>query len=280
MSGSNIQYNPTEMFKEWIQKSGKAQADFMKTFGSMMGQHKPEGFEPVEALKELMSRGSKAQSDFVENLESMQSKAIDSAFKLAQTMPQFVSWGAFKTSVGSNGRISIPEAERDALGLKEGDLVQVVIIPIEKKIKKRGGEMMSKTTPETKEIYATYKQNVDKFFDDIEKAAPQYLQSITNLQQEYTSAWRNAIESAISQQQEFATKAGINTNVPAAVIKAVNDGTEEMIKARAVQNKVVLAVIDAAKQNIKTFNENAKAFAGLNENLYQSWISAWIPTRN
>ena len=140
--------------------------------------------------------------------------------------------------------------------------------------------MMSKTTPETKEIYATYKQNVDRFFDDIEKAEPQYLQSITNLQQEYISAWRNAIESAISQQQEFATKAGINTNVPAAVIKAVNDGTEEMIKARAVQNKVVLAVIDAAKQNIKTFNENAKAFVGLNENLYQSWISAWIPTRN
>ncbi len=136
MCGNNIQYNPTEMFKEWIQKSGKAQADFMKTFGSMMGQYKPEGFEPVEALKDLISHGSKAQSDFVENLGSVQYKAIDNAFKLAQTMPQFVSWGAFKTSVGSNGRISIPEAERDALGLKEGDLVQVVVIPIEKKIKK------------------------------------------------------------------------------------------------------------------------------------------------
>ena len=138
MTGTNIQYDPTEMFKEWIQKSGKAQADFMKTFGSMMNQHKPESFEPVDTLKDLISKGSKAQSDFVENLGSMQSKAMDSAFKLAQTMPQFVSWGAFKTSVGSNGRISIPEAERDALGLKEGDLVQVVIIPIEKKIKKRG----------------------------------------------------------------------------------------------------------------------------------------------
>ena len=122
--------------------------------------------------------------------------------------------------------------------------------------------MMSKTTPEPKEIYATYKQNVAKYFDDIEKAAPQYLQSITNLQQEYTSAWRNAIESAISLQQEFATKAGINTNMPATVIKAVNDVTEEMIKARTVQNKVVLAAIDATKQNIKTFNENAKAFVG------------------
>lgn len=138
MSGNNIQYNPTEMFKEWIQKGGKAQADFMKTFGSMMSQYRPESFEPVEALKEMINKGSKAQSDFVENLGSVQSKAIDNAFKLAQTMPQFVSWGAFKTSVGSNGRISIPEAERDALGLKEGDLVQVVIIPIEKKIKKRG----------------------------------------------------------------------------------------------------------------------------------------------
>ena len=138
MTGTNIQYDPTEMFKEWIQKSGKAQADFMKTFGSMMNQHKPESFEPVDTLKDLISKGSKAQSEFVENLGSMQSKAMDSAFKLAQTMPQFVSWGAFKTSIGSNGRISIPEAERDALGLKEGDLVQVVIIPIEKKIKKRG----------------------------------------------------------------------------------------------------------------------------------------------
>ena len=138
MTGSNIQYDPTEMFKEWIQKSGKAQADFMKTFGSMMSQQKSESFEPVDTLKDLISKGSKAQSEFVENLGSMQSKAMDSAFKLAQTMPQFVSWGAFKTSVGSNGRISIPEAERDALGLKEGDLVQVVIIPIEKKIKKRG----------------------------------------------------------------------------------------------------------------------------------------------
>ena len=138
MIGNNTQYDPTEMFREWIQKSGKAQADFMKTFGSMMGQYKQDGFEPVDALKDLINKGSKAQSDFVENLGGMQSKALDNAFKLAQTMPQFVSWGAFKTSVGSNGRISIPEAERDALGLKEGDLVQVVIIPIEKKIKKRG----------------------------------------------------------------------------------------------------------------------------------------------
>ncbi len=135
MTGNSNQYDPTTMFKEWIQKGGKAQMEFMKTFGTMMGQQKQE-FDPVETLKEIASKGAKVQSEMMENFGNIQSKAMDSAFKLAQSMPQFVSWGAFKTTVGSNGRISIPEAERGALGLKEGDLVQVVVIPVEKKSKK------------------------------------------------------------------------------------------------------------------------------------------------
>ena len=53
-------------------------------------------------------------------------------------MPNLPTWGAFKTSVGSNGRISIPEAEREALGIKEGNLVQVIVLPIEKKLKNQG----------------------------------------------------------------------------------------------------------------------------------------------
>jgi hypothetical protein len=38
----------------------------------------------------------------------------------------------FKTRVQSGGRISIPDAEREALGIDEGDLVQAFIIPIPK----------------------------------------------------------------------------------------------------------------------------------------------------
>jgi AbrB family looped-hinge helix DNA binding protein len=36
----------------------------------------------------------------------------------------------FKTTVQSGGRISIPEAERIALNIEEGDLVQVIVTPI------------------------------------------------------------------------------------------------------------------------------------------------------
>ena len=39
----------------------------------------------------------------------------------------------FKTKVQRGGRISIPEAERDVLGIEEGDIVQVILAPIKKK---------------------------------------------------------------------------------------------------------------------------------------------------
>jgi len=136
MNGNNYQYDPAEMFKEWIQKSGKAQAEFMKNFGSMMNPQTKQ-FDPLETLKEMSDKAVETQSHYFDNVKSLQEKSMNKMFNISQMMPNFLSWGAYKTSVGSNGRISIPEAERDALGLKEGDLVQVIVLPIEKKGKRR-----------------------------------------------------------------------------------------------------------------------------------------------
>jgi bifunctional DNA-binding transcriptional regulator/antitoxin component of YhaV-PrlF toxin-antitoxin module len=48
----------------------------------------------------------------------------------------FTNYNAmFKTTVQTGGRISIPEAERNALGIDDGDLVQVIIIPLSRKKK-------------------------------------------------------------------------------------------------------------------------------------------------
>ena len=146
---------------------------------------------------------------------------------------------------------------------------------------------MSKTAPEpkefhaeSKEIHAVCKHNASRFFDEVGKSIPPYHQAITNLQHSYIAAWQKATDSAISMNREFTTKAGINTNVPAAMIKIVNDTTDEIIKAQAVQNKVVLAAIDATQQAINTFNENAKLFTGLNQGVLQYWVQACTPTRN
>ena len=136
------------------------------------------------------------------------------------------------------------------------------------------------TTTNAKDIFAVYQQNVDKFLDAVKQSVPKYHQSVTNAQQEYVDACENVINSTITLQKEFARKAGITTNVPDAALKVIRDSTEEAVKATSVNNQVALAAIDATQQNIKTFNDNAKAFADLNKNILQSWISAFTIAKN
>jgi len=133
MSGNYSQYDPSTMFKDWIQKSGRAQAEFMKNFGSMMSNQSSNTFNPLETLKTMSDTNRNTQSNLMENVRNLQSNSMDTMFNIGQMLPSFMNWGAYKTTVGSAGRISIPEAERNALGLGEGDLVQVIILPIGKK---------------------------------------------------------------------------------------------------------------------------------------------------
>jgi len=135
MSGNKNQYDPTELFKGWIQKSGRAQAEFMKNFGSLMTNQTSQTFNPLDTLREVSDSTRQAQSNLAQNISAMQSKSMDTMFNIGQMLPSFMNWGAYKTTISSNGRISIPEAERNALGLGDGDLVQVIIMPIAKKSK-------------------------------------------------------------------------------------------------------------------------------------------------
>ena len=137
MNGNTNQYDPSTMFKDWIQKSGRAQAEFMKNFGALMANQTSKTFNPLDTLKEVSDNTRQAQSNMMENMTSMQNKSMDTMFSIGQMLPSFMNWGAYKTTISSNGRISIPEAERNALGLGEGDLVQVIVLPIAKKSKAR-----------------------------------------------------------------------------------------------------------------------------------------------
>jgi len=137
MSGNKNQFDPSEMFKDWIQKSGRAQAEFMKNFGSLMTNQTSQTFNPLDALREVSDSTRQTQSNMMQNMSSMQSKSMDTMFSIGQMLPSFLNWGAYKTTISSNGRISIPEAERNALGLGDGDLVQVIILPIAKKSKNK-----------------------------------------------------------------------------------------------------------------------------------------------
>ena len=135
MNGNTNPYDPTIMFKAWIKKSGDAQTEFMKNFGSLMTNQSDQTFNPLETLRDVSDKTRQTQSNIMDNMSSMQTKSMDTMFNIGQMLPSFMNWGAYKTTISSNGRISIPEAERNALGLGDGDLVQVIILPIAKKSK-------------------------------------------------------------------------------------------------------------------------------------------------
>ena len=98
----------------------------------MVMEGKDNQYDPAELFKQWLENASKVQSDFAKNMNPFQTNT-QNPFNPQNMMPNFLSWSAFKTTVGSNGRISIPEAERQALSMNEGDLVQVVVIPVNPK---------------------------------------------------------------------------------------------------------------------------------------------------
>jgi len=136
---------------------------------------------------------------------------------------------------------------------------------------------MSKTITETKDNFVIYQQSIDKYFTQAEQAVSRYFQALTDLQEEYIHAWRNSIKANLSLQKEFVTKSGFDVTLPEPSKKIFRDMTDEFLKTRSVRDQIAIATIDTAKKNVKTFSDNASAFADLNRDIMQSWISLCTP---
>ena len=125
-------------------------------------------------------------------------------------------------------------------------------------------------------VYSMYKQNVQKYFENISKITPQYFQAITQLQEESMKTCEKTINATVSVQQEFAKKAGITTEVPDTARTAIIDTNKQIVQASTLTNQLTKTTIDTTVQNIKTFSDNINAFAELNKNIIQSWITPFI----
>jgi len=91
----------------------------------------PETNEDMESYKKAIDSTTQAQQDFLKKFSNLQVDAMQNFFSMLQGLT--FNHAMFKTTIQSGGRISIPEAERQALKIEDGDLVQVIIIPIERK---------------------------------------------------------------------------------------------------------------------------------------------------
>ena len=131
---------------------------------------------------------------------------------------------------------------------------------------------MSSTSESQDDIFAVCKESAAKFFYEIEKSTPRYVQSAIDLHQKNIEAWKNVINSTIAMEQEYAKKAGLKTQVPQATKKSIRDFTEGVIKSYATQNEIAADAADAANRAINTLNENTITFAALNKNMLDSML--------
>lgn len=78
-----------------------------------------------------------------ELIEGLEVEDIPSLIReIREEVPKMVEHAAyshalFKAKVGESGRVTIPTAERDVLEIEEGDIVQVIVKPLNRKDKDR-----------------------------------------------------------------------------------------------------------------------------------------------
>jgi len=71
----------------------------------------------IEELKERMEEFKEKMEPIAEGLDAAKASALGQA--------------VFKAKVGKQYRITVPEAERESLGIEKGDIVQVTLKKVE-----------------------------------------------------------------------------------------------------------------------------------------------------
>lgn len=85
-------------------------------------------------FRKTIEKNTESQRELFGKFSSFQMESINNFLSMIQNFT--FNNAMFKTVVQSGGRISIPEAERNALGIEDGDLVQVIVIPLSKRKRK------------------------------------------------------------------------------------------------------------------------------------------------
>jgi len=82
---------------------------------------------PMKMFQEVGEQATRQQQELFRQMVDAGSGG------LAPQLSAMSQTATFKTRVQSGGRISIPDAEREALDIEEGDIVQTIVIPVKRK---------------------------------------------------------------------------------------------------------------------------------------------------
>jgi hypothetical protein len=85
-----------------------------------------------KTFQETSEQATKKQQEALQQLLLGASSGTPDLGDMSDQLGAMSQMATFKTRVQSGGRISIPDAEREALDIEEGDIVQTVVVPVKR----------------------------------------------------------------------------------------------------------------------------------------------------
>ncbi|MFB6108800.1 MAG: AbrB/MazE/SpoVT family DNA-binding domain-containing protein [Haloplanus sp.] len=93
----------------------------------------PTMWPPMPFARQFQEASEEAVENQMELFKRFMSGGSGGGFDgFSQLGAMSMGTAMFKTRVQSGGRISIPDAERETLGIEDGDIVQTIVIPVKR----------------------------------------------------------------------------------------------------------------------------------------------------
>jgi hypothetical protein len=133
-------------------------------------------------------------------------------------------------------------------------------------------------------IFDAANENLTKLVNESAKIQPQYAQAISNLQQEYIDAVRNAMQTTFSVQKQLANSNSNFNNIviPEAaapyvqgLVKQSADFTNNLISITDINNQLTINALGVVRENVKNYSRTVEAAAEYNSNLAKAWASSY-----
>lgn len=86
----------------------------------------------LKAFQETSEQATRKQQEALRSLFMGSGTSSPDLGDITEQLGAMSQMATFKTRIQSGGRISIPDAEREALDIGEGDIVQTVIVPVKR----------------------------------------------------------------------------------------------------------------------------------------------------
>jgi hypothetical protein len=142
--------------------------------------------------------------------------------------------------------------------------------------KSKGDTTTATGSSEVTNLYDTVEQNCIRIVDEFIKTQPQYTQSASNLQLDCIAASKNTIQNMVSTQKMLASNVNFPIVAPQYIdefVKKSNEITENIVSAVRINNQLAVNVINAAAENVRTFNRSTESMTEFNTTAAKAWNS-------